>query len=99
MHLDQRKRFTSGLDLHEFSVQTPFYNLLHCIVYHVHRPGRDVSCVGRLVSPWVGLFCERTSRVEGCTHLFRIKSKRVVADLYLIRNRDHIEVVTQELRA
>jgi len=69
------------------------------LLYLLERPAGNIAGVGRKAQPMVGLPGNRAPRIKCRAHLFRVKGERVLADVYVVGNCNHFEVVAQNLRA
>lgn len=56
-------------------------------------PRRNIARVGWGTRPRVGSHRESAPGIEGCTHLGWIECEHVIADIYAVRNPDHLEGV------
>jgi len=72
-------------------------SVLVTLLHLLEHPLWDIADIGRNGQPTIRLLPKRTPSIECCTHLLRIKGKRVLTDVDAVGNRNRPEVVAQQL--
>src|SRR5262245_12147786 len=63
----------------------------------LESPGGKIAGVGWRTLPRIGLHRESAPCIESCTHLGWIEREHIIADIYAVRNPNHLERVAKYL--